>query len=227
MKGRVLIIDDEEGMLRALKASVSRVGYEVETAEAVSTALKLLKDKAFDVVVTDKNMPGIDGAAEGGMEIVRYVAGVLPDTVVIMMTGNATVESARDAMKMGAFDYLLKPFRAKEIVEKIDRAMEVLNFVQPAKMMDLHKSLREQVLAVIGRLSSGSDDVDLIMDPVSRVLDGIMLLQKEKERMMLRQREALAEIASLSAQLKDLKTAMSPDQERLIDRIAEVARMRM
>jgi DNA-binding response OmpR family regulator len=228
MKNRLLIIDDEEGILNALKVGLSRIGYNTDTASDVKAGLKRLAEESYDVVLVDKNMPGSSDTAEGGMEIVRHVGMHLRDTVVMMMTGNATAESARDAMRMGAFDYILKPFRAKDIAEKIERALELMRTLQPARMMDLHKAIRDEVLNVSQKTSRvDSDNIDAILNPVSRILDGIVLLQKEKERIIINQRDALTSIASLAARASEIAHDKTPELASILEKISKTAEIRV
>jgi DNA-binding NtrC family response regulator len=103
-KVRVLVVDDKENMLK-LFAKILADGYQVATAADGARALALVANDAFDVVVTDIRMPGA-----GGFEVLRAVKACSPSTEVVMMTGYGTIADAVQAMKMGAYDYLEKPF---------------------------------------------------------------------------------------------------------------------
>src|SRR5690242_6637410 len=101
---RVLVVDDKENMLK-LFAKILAEGYELTSAGDGARALALVASEAFDVVVTDIRMPGASG-----FELLQAVKARAPGTEVVMMTGYATVADAVQAMRMGAYDYLEKPF---------------------------------------------------------------------------------------------------------------------
>jgi two-component system, NtrC family, response regulator AtoC len=115
---RVLVADDKENMLK-LFAKILADGYEVETAADGARALALVATHAYDVVVTDIRMPGADG-----FELLAAVKARAPTTEVVMMTGYATVADAVRAMKLGAFDYLEKPFDPDAALDVVARASE-------------------------------------------------------------------------------------------------------
>ena len=114
MKARILIADDEENILDALSEFMEGIGYHVDLAGSVESALTLMQTNEYDVLLTDKNMPGFGDKKEGGMSLLRHVKKHNPLTEVIMITGYATVESAVEAMKLGAFDYVMKPIPLNE-----------------------------------------------------------------------------------------------------------------
>jgi two-component system response regulator AtoC len=114
---RVLVVDDKENM-RKLFAKILADGYQVETAEDGARALALVASRAYDVVVTDLRMPGADG-----FELLAAVKARAPATEVVMMTGYATVADAVRAMKLGAFDYLEKPFDPDAALAVVSRAV--------------------------------------------------------------------------------------------------------
>jgi len=115
---RVLVVDDKENMLK-LFGRILTSGYRVTTAVDGGRALSLVATEEFDVVVTDIRMPGA-----GGFEVLQAVKARSPATEVVMMTGYATVGDAVQAMKMGAYDYLEKPFDPDEAARTVARAAE-------------------------------------------------------------------------------------------------------
>ncbi len=115
---RVLVVDDKENM-RKLLAKILADGWLVEEAEDGARALSLVATRPYDVVVTDIRMPGADG-----FELLAAVKARAPDTEVVMMTGYATVPDAVRAMKLGAFDYLEKPFDPDAALGVVTRAAE-------------------------------------------------------------------------------------------------------
>ncbi len=121
MDGYVLVVDDDEIIREMIRNSLADLGYSVSVAEGVDKAYGLLGENEFDVVITDKNMPGIKGGDEGGIDVLKEVRTKYPFTEVIMITGYATIESTISAMKHGAFDYLLKPFSIEELKRKVSK----------------------------------------------------------------------------------------------------------
>jgi len=119
--GRVLVVDDEVGMREFLAVCLSRGGHVVTTAKSGADALRMLSDDdhGFDVVVTDLTMPGVPG-----MEVLRHACALASAPQVIMVTAYATTDTAVEAMKIGAYDYLIKPFKVDEIQVVVQRALE-------------------------------------------------------------------------------------------------------
>ncbi len=117
---RVLVADDEAGIREFMGDALELEGHEVALAEDGTRAARLLDDRRFDVLVTDLRMPGKDG-----MELVRKVRAEQPETQVIVLTAHASVDSAVEAMKLGAFDYLQKPISSPEaLCVLVARALE-------------------------------------------------------------------------------------------------------
>lgn len=118
-KPRILFIDDEEIVLRSCRRIFAGADYEIDTALSGEEGLSKAINQDYDLVVTDLKMPGI-----GGMEVLTRLRKVRPDTTVIIFTGYASVDTAREALKNGAFDYIPKPFTPEEIREVIKNALE-------------------------------------------------------------------------------------------------------
>lgn len=116
-KTSIFILDDEPIVCTRLKASLDRKGYEVQTCCDSIKALEIVKQTPFDIVITDLKMEGIDG-----MQFFTEVKKQHPDTQVIVITGFATLETAKDSFKKGVFDFLAKPFKLGEIFAVIERA---------------------------------------------------------------------------------------------------------
>ncbi len=123
MEGRlqVLVLDDEPIVGKRLLPALAKVGCDVEVFDAPKPALERLAAKRFDIVVTDIRMEEIDG-----LEVLEKVLERWPGTRVIMITGYATVELAREAMAKGAFDFIAKPFKPQELRDIIAKAAESL-----------------------------------------------------------------------------------------------------
>lgn len=114
----VLIVDDEDEMRAALSETLKREGYQIATAENGKEALNLCEQKSFDLLVSDVNMPKLTGP-----ELLKAVRECSPTTRVIMITAYGTIDNAVETMKLGASDYLLKPFSAEVLVATVTRAL--------------------------------------------------------------------------------------------------------
>ncbi|RLB92819.1 MAG: response regulator [Deltaproteobacteria bacterium] len=121
MSLEILILDDETIVGERLKASLEKDGHKLETFTSSVEALKSLKEKIFDIVVTDIRMDDVSG-----IEILEHVRKKSLRTKVIMITGYATLEVARESLTKGAFDFIAKPFKIKEIRKAIEKAAEAL-----------------------------------------------------------------------------------------------------
>ena len=120
VRPRLLVVDDESRQMEALCRTLSPEGYDVTGFSVPEEALTALREQPFDVLLTDLMMPGMDGLA-----LLRAALQIDPDLVSIMMTGQGSVTSAVDAMKIGALDYILKPFNLTAIRPVLARAVDV------------------------------------------------------------------------------------------------------
>jgi DNA-binding NtrC family response regulator len=116
---KILIADDKQGLRDVLVEALAGAGHEVESVEDGSRALARLNEKAYDLVVTDLKMPGMDG-----IELLRAVRERAPQTGVILMTAHGTVDTAVEAMRLGAIDYVEKPFPLGAMEAKVEKALE-------------------------------------------------------------------------------------------------------
>src|SRR5262245_27986191 len=119
-RGTLLIVDDEVELMRALCESLSEHGFHVVGVCRPADALAELKRGNFDILLSDLMMPEIDGIA-----LLRQALEIDPNLVSIIMTGQGTIQTAVEAMKSGAFDYVLKPFRLQHMLPVLDRALGV------------------------------------------------------------------------------------------------------
>lgn len=142
----ILVVDDEEPFRRLLKKELARKGFAVETACDGGEALGLLRDRSFDLVLLDVVMPGIDGISL--MKKMREDPSAPP---VIVLTGKATVETAVEAMKNGAYDYLTKPYKLDELVIVIDRACEYSRLAVKTKLLEQELVRQESPFEFMGK----------------------------------------------------------------------------
>ena len=135
----VLVVDDEPLIRKFLVETMTRMGFEVQSAADGAEALKKVKVETFDLIFTDIKMPQLNG-----MDLLRAVREHTPESVVVMMTAYATVESAVEAMKVGAFDYIIKPFSPDQIEMVTKRAAERQSLIEE------NKYLRSEILKEYG-----------------------------------------------------------------------------
>ena len=114
---RVLLVDDEEEFVSALSERLMLRGIEVDSALNGEEALARLVEKEFEVVILDVMMPGL-----GGLEVLRQIKSTHPDTQVILLTGHGATREGIEGMRLGAFDYLIKPVDIEEMLEKMKEA---------------------------------------------------------------------------------------------------------
>ena len=115
----VLIVDDEVDLRNAIVTYLTQEGYEVQAASNGEEALERVKSVPFDILVTDMKLPGIDGTT-----VLQEALALYPELIGIIITGYGTVESAVQAMKKGAYDYIAKPFQLVEISLVVKQALE-------------------------------------------------------------------------------------------------------
>ncbi len=129
-KTRILLIDDEEIALKNLRHVLQKAGYQIEATSSGERALKLLKSGSYDLVLTDLKMEKVDG-----MQILATCKELYAETEVIMITGFATVESAIEAMRLGAYHYITKPFKLDEVRKVVREAAEKLHLKRENQML--------------------------------------------------------------------------------------------
>jgi DNA-binding NtrC family response regulator len=141
MKARLLIVDDEEQFVEALSERLSMRDYDVTTSLTGEDAIEKITNYNFDVVILDVRLPGIEGTA-----VLREIKSLKPLTEVIMLTAHGTVEMAIEGMKLGAFDFLIKPCETEDLTAKIDKAhdrkAEQEDRIRTAKISDYTSSPR-------------------------------------------------------------------------------------
>lgn len=133
---RILVVDDEEMIREMLFDMLSNTGYKVKTAIDGQDAISQIENEPFEIVITDLRMPGI-----GGIELLQHVQKINPDICVLIITAYSTVESAVSAMKLGAYDYICKPFELTEMKIVIERAVERQRLLLASRMVEHYKHL--------------------------------------------------------------------------------------
>jgi len=164
---RILIVDDEKKLGILFSRALKSAGYEARAVETAEEAIRLLPE-GFDILISDIRMPGITG-----IELLKKSKHDYPDTVVVMMTAHGTIENAVEAMKAGAFDYLLKPFNNEELLLLIERIVEDLHI---RRELDYQRRRdRERFGNLIGKSDAMLDVFELI-EKVSPVDATVLIL---------------------------------------------------
>jgi DNA-binding NtrC family response regulator len=136
-KTSILIVDDEESVRDSLYSWFMEDGYHVECAENASKALSILEADSFDIILADIKMPGMDG-----LEMLRRIKSLRKDSIVIIMTAFATVDTAVQALKDGAFDYVTKPFDPDDLSHLIRNASKQIS------LKEENEILKEKVVSL-------------------------------------------------------------------------------
>ena len=137
MDARILLVDDEKSFLETLSSRLELRGMKVDTVDNGEKAVDEAKQQAFDVIIVDLSMPGIDG-----VETLKRIKANDPDAEVIMLTGHASIQSSIDAMKAGAEDFLQKPIDLTVLMKKIAAA-------KVKKMLVLQQKSQEEVNKIL------------------------------------------------------------------------------
>lgn len=158
---KVLVVDDEEPLRRLLKKELARKGFLVDAADDGDAALKMLGEDVYDVVLVDIVMPGIDG-----ISLIKKIKEDPDSPVVIVLTGKATVETAVEAMKNGAFDYFTKPYKLDELIIVVNRAYEYGRTVLKNQLLQQELVRKESPAEFISR-SRQLDDIFALIRKVA------------------------------------------------------------
>ncbi|HIJ89508.1 MAG: response regulator [Desulfobulbaceae bacterium] len=231
MKPSILVVDDEEMVRRFICEELATADYAVSEATDALSAIALLQQESFQVVVTDKNMPGTQNANEGGFDVLRFAKKINPACGVIMMTGYASVESAIEAMRLGAFDYVGKPIKFGELKEKIARVIFYQRALNPAANLTAYESFWRDYMEIveenkdIKRCLCRGQNVNLFKS-MQRNLDMFFQERNVREHFILEERDALLKIVSLASQLKEMLGADSAESA-LVDLIIEETERRL
>jgi two-component system response regulator PilR (NtrC family) len=167
-KARILVVDDEKSMRDLLSITLEKEGYDVLTAPGGELAIETLHRETVDAVITDLRMPKVDG-----LQVLRAAKDVSPDTAVIMITAVASTETAVEAMKLGAYDYITKPFKLDEV------NLIVRNALERKRLRDENLYLRRQletqhrfenIIGKSGRIAEVFDTIRKISDSPSTAM---------------------------------------------------------
>ncbi len=159
-KKQVLIVDDEPNLRKILAAQLSRDGYDVLLAEDGSEGLALLREHHIDLVVTDLKMPKVDG-----MTLLREALKEAPDLPIVMITAHGTVDTAVEALKLGAFDYLTKPFDKDEVRQVVAKALRTRQLSNEEATQEI-RDVPGARFGIVGE-STGLTDIYSVLERVA------------------------------------------------------------
>ncbi len=159
-KNSILIVDDEASVRDSLYNWFLEDGFEVSCAENASKALSMLDNQRFDIILADIKMPGMDG-----LEMLRRIKQILPNAIVIVITAFATVDTAVQALKDGAFDYVTKPFDPDDLSHLIRNALKQINLSSENESLKSRVVDLENVEDIIGE----SEAVKQMLSEVEQV----------------------------------------------------------
>ena len=161
----ILIIDDEKAIRKTLSEILSYEGYKIEEASDGEEGLKKFKEKAFDVVLCDIKMPKLDG-----LEFLDKAREANPDVPVIMISGHGTIETAVEAVKKGAYDYISKPPDLNRLLITIRNAKDKTNLVAETKVLKRKVSKVEEMIGESGPIQKIKETIDKVAPTEARIL---------------------------------------------------------
>jgi len=156
-KGNILVVDDERGQREILRTILEGEGYDVLTANNEREALKALQEEVFDAILTDLKMPGGDG-----IHLLACILREIPASSVVIMTAHGTIDSAVEAMKLGAFDYLTKPLERDELLVVMEKAVEKTSLLNENTRLKEQLDERFRVENIVGSDGKMQDILKMI-----------------------------------------------------------------
>ena len=157
MPEAILVADDEPGVRESLAEVLRDAGYEVQTAADGRAALTALEARAFGVVITDLRMPGADGLA-----VLKRAREISPQTLVLVMTAHGSVDTAVEALRSGATDYILKPIAFDDLLAKVERLLEYRQLVWQTQMLRREVDAKYDFEGLVGQSRAMRDVFELI-----------------------------------------------------------------
>jgi two-component system OmpR family response regulator len=205
---KILVVDDEASIRFFLQEALEREGYQVASAECGERALQRAQAESFDLVLIDLRLPGIDG-----MQVLKTLRQASPDTAVIVLTAHASLETAVEALRQGAHDYLLKPCKTGELLESV-----------ASGLLKRQRELRRQrILSRLERdLSSQLEEIRTAVD--SKTVAPVALENKgKKEGRFIRWKTLFVDLTRHVITLDDTLLDLSPTEFNLLAYLAREA----
>lgn len=163
----ILVVDDEMGIREACKRALAGEGYAIDLAEDGTIGLQRVKEKSCDLILMDLMMPGI-----GGLDLIKKVHDIDPEIIIVVITGYATIETAVEATKRGAYDYLPKPFTPEALTALVKRGLEKRELRLEAQK--LHDEREQRLLELAGEKSR-------IRTIIGCMADGVLVTNLERQ----------------------------------------------
>ncbi|MCX6563091.1 MAG: response regulator [Candidatus Aminicenantes bacterium] len=163
----ILVVDDEMGIREGCKRALSRLGYAVDLAEDGAVGFRKVQEKQYDLILMDLMMPGI-----GGLDLIKKVHDIDPEIIIVVITGYATIETAVEATKRGAYDYLPKPFAPETLAVLVKRGLEKRELRLEAQR--LHHERDQRLLELAGEKSR-------LRTIIGCMADGVLVTNLERQ----------------------------------------------
>ncbi len=196
---KILVVDDEKSIRLTLGAFLRDEGYEVETAEDADRARALLAEGAYDVVVTDIVLPGVSG-----VELLKSIHVTAPDVLVIMMTGEPTVETAAEAVRAGASDYLTKPVGKNGILRSVAAAVRIRQIVdEKRRLQEANRQYQENLEKLVAERTQALQDTN-------RQLEAALVEVRRSQEEIVKQERLSALGQMVSGIAHDFNNALMP-----------------
>ena len=198
--GSILIVDDERSIRVTLKAFLEEEGHQVETAEEATSAMAILKERPVDVVVTDIILPKVSG-----VQLLQQIRETSPEVLVIMMTGEPTLETASESLRNGAVDYLQKPVNKTDIIRAVQNALHV------KQLSDEKRRLEEENRRYVDHLE------ELVTERTRALTSSEAALRRQAEELSILNRLArevgasMTVDATIQSGMRHVFDATSPD----------------
>lgn len=165
-KKRILVVDDEEIVRYSLVNILKNHGYEADDVPSAEKALEVFNEKTYHLVLTDLVLEGM-----GGLELLENIKVVSPKTLVIVITGYGSIKTAVSALRLGVYDYLLKPCDENELIMRIRRALEMQSYGQEQKRIQEVSTITKTTVTLSDRINT----------PLNIILGNIEMLQLSPE----------------------------------------------
>ncbi len=188
---RVLVVDDEEIVRYSLKNILSSNGFEVDDVGSAEEALNLLYEKSFHMVLTDLVLEGM-----GGLELLENIKVITPRTLVIVITGYGSLKTAVAALRLGVYDYLLKPCDENELILRVRRALEMQSYGSEQKKLHELSAIAKTAVTLSDRINT----------PLNIILGNIEMLELSPE--LERNPKVQATLRVMETQIFAIKNVM-------------------
>jgi len=209
-KRKILIVDDEKLIRMTLSRIISSAGYDVDVAEDGAHAKAIIERQHFDLVITDLVMKEV-----GGIEVLNYVKEISPDTIVIVMTAYASMESSLEALRQGAYDYLLKPCNNEEVLMRIAKGLEKKDIVEKLRESEKKLALSQLAVAVNHEINS----------PLTVMIGNTEILLKRRSDFSAEAYKLLENIIEAGNKIKDIVSKLRNIEDAPVVDYASAAKM--